>query len=90
MKARSYDLYNLVKQGTSNTVGNVCAIFTSRSCCNQVNSIFDNHTEVQGALPAKLTCHGTHLVRDITVIKLNIDKESVQDLFPDLVLSILP
>jgi DNA-directed RNA polymerase-5 subunit 1 len=45
---------------------------------------------VQGALPAKLTCQGdTHLVRDSTIIKLDLDKESVQDSFPDLVSSIL-
>jgi len=45
---------------------------------------------VQGAIPAKLTCQGdTHLVRDSTIIKLDLDKESVQDSFPDLVSSIL-
>ncbi|XP_062224054.1 DNA-directed RNA polymerase V subunit 1-like [Phragmites australis] len=45
---------------------------------------------VQGALPAKLTCQGdTHLVRDSTVIKLDLDKESVQEAFSDLVSSIL-
>ncbi|KAF8776332.1 hypothetical protein HU200_003555 [Digitaria exilis] len=45
---------------------------------------------VQGALPAKLTCQGaTHLVRDSTVIKLDLDKDSVQDSFTDLVSSVL-
>ncbi|KAL6629149.1 hypothetical protein ACP70R_028914 [Stipagrostis hirtigluma subsp. patula] len=45
---------------------------------------------VQGALPAELTCQGdTHLIRDSTVIKLNLDKDSVQDSFSDLVSSIL-
>ncbi|KAJ1277932.1 hypothetical protein BS78_04G040400 [Paspalum vaginatum] len=45
---------------------------------------------VQGALPSKLTCQGdTHLIRDSTVIKLDLDKESVQDSFTDLVSSVL-
>ncbi|KAL6888501.1 hypothetical protein ACP4OV_009527 [Aristida adscensionis] len=45
---------------------------------------------VQGALPAKLTCQGDRLlVRDSTVIKLDLDKESVQDSFSTLVSSIL-
>ncbi|XP_062218221.1 DNA-directed RNA polymerase V subunit 1-like [Phragmites australis] len=45
---------------------------------------------VQGALPANLTCQGDkHLIRDSTVIKLDLDKESVQDSFSDLVSSIL-
>uniref|UniRef100_A0A0A9A0D5 DNA-directed RNA polymerase n=1 Tax=Arundo donax TaxID=35708 RepID=A0A0A9A0D5_ARUDO len=45
---------------------------------------------VQGALPAELTCQGDkHLVRDSSVIKLNLDKESVQDSFSDLLSSIL-
>jgi DNA-directed RNA polymerase V subunit 1 len=45
---------------------------------------------VQGAFPANLTCQGdTHLVRDSTIIRLDLGKESVQDSFPDLVSSIL-
>ncbi|CAL5023974.1 unnamed protein product [Urochloa decumbens] len=45
---------------------------------------------VQGALPVKLTCQGkTHLVRDSTVIKLDLDKDHVQDSFNDLVSSVL-
>ncbi|KAF7083625.1 hypothetical protein CFC21_087393 [Triticum aestivum] len=45
---------------------------------------------MQSALPAELTCEGDRfLVRDSTVIKLDIDKESVQASFSDLVSSIL-
>lgn len=45
---------------------------------------------VQGALPAKLTCQGkTHLVRDGNIIKLDLDKDHVQDSFNDLVSSVL-
>ncbi|KAL5207904.1 hypothetical protein ABZP36_032339 [Zizania latifolia] len=45
---------------------------------------------VQGALPAELACEGDkHLVRDSIVIKLDLDKESVQASFSDLVSSIL-
>lgn len=45
---------------------------------------------VQGALPAKLTCQGdTHLIRDSTIIRLDLDKDSVQDSFTDLVSSVL-
>ncbi|CAN6243084.1 unnamed protein product [Urochloa humidicola] len=45
---------------------------------------------VQCALPVQLTCQGkTHLVRDSTVIKLDLDKDRVQDSFNDLVSSVL-
>src|SRR6266540_7139186 len=45
---------------------------------------------VEGTLPAKLTCQGDkYLVRDSTVIKLDFDKESIEDSFLDLVSSIL-
>ncbi|XP_048537940.1 DNA-directed RNA polymerase V subunit 1-like [Triticum urartu] len=45
---------------------------------------------MQSALPAELTCEGDRfLVRDSTVIRLDIDKESVQASFSDLVSSIL-
>ncbi|KAG2648561.1 DNA-directed RNA polymerase V subunit 1-like [Panicum virgatum] len=45
---------------------------------------------VQGALPAKLTCQGkTHLVRDSTVVTLDLDKNSVHDSFNDLVSFVL-
>ncbi|KAG8069778.1 hypothetical protein GUJ93_ZPchr0006g43953 [Zizania palustris] len=45
---------------------------------------------MQGALPPELACQGDkHLVRDSIVIKLDLDKESVQTSFSDLVSSIL-
>ncbi|KAL5213175.1 hypothetical protein ABZP36_024022 [Zizania latifolia] len=45
---------------------------------------------MQSALPAELACQGDkHLVRDSIVIKLDLDKESVQTSFSDLVSSIL-
>ncbi|PUZ74086.1 hypothetical protein GQ55_1G036800 [Panicum hallii var. hallii] len=45
---------------------------------------------VQGALPAKLTCQGkTHLIRDSTVIKLDLEKDCVHDSFSDLMSSLL-
>ncbi|GJN19018.1 hypothetical protein PR202_gb06248 [Eleusine coracana subsp. coracana] len=45
---------------------------------------------VQGALPSNLTCEGVKfLIRDSTVIELNLDKESVQDSFSNLVSCIL-
>uniref|UniRef100_A0A0E0CFS0 DNA-directed RNA polymerase n=1 Tax=Oryza meridionalis TaxID=40149 RepID=A0A0E0CFS0_9ORYZ len=45
---------------------------------------------VQGALPKALTSQGDkHLVRDSTIIKLDLDKESVQTSFSDLVYSTL-
>lgn len=45
---------------------------------------------IQGALPAALTCEGGRfLVKDSTVIKLDLAKESVQASFSDLVSSIL-
>ncbi|KAF0935654.1 hypothetical protein E2562_035104 [Oryza meyeriana var. granulata] len=43
---------------------------------------------VQGALPKDLTSQGDkHLVRDSTIIKLDLDKESVQTSFSDLLYS---
>ncbi|KAF2943116.1 DNA-directed RNA polymerase V subunit 1 [Oryza sativa Japonica Group] len=45
---------------------------------------------VQGALPKALTSQGDkHVVRDSTIIKLDLDKESVQTSFSDLVYSTL-
>ncbi|XP_044951359.1 DNA-directed RNA polymerase V subunit 1 isoform X2 [Hordeum vulgare subsp. vulgare] len=45
---------------------------------------------MQSALPAELTCEGDRfLVRDSTVIKLDLDKESIQASFSELVSSIL-
>ncbi|XP_006646896.1 DNA-directed RNA polymerase V subunit 1 [Oryza brachyantha] len=45
---------------------------------------------VQGALPKDLTSQGDkHLVRDSTIIKLDLDKESVQTSFSDLLYSTL-
>ena len=45
---------------------------------------------LQSALPAELTCEGDRfLVKDSTVVKLDLAKESVQASFSDLVSSVL-
>ena len=45
---------------------------------------------VQGALPSKLTCQGdTILIMNSAIMKLNLDKESVQDPFSNLMSCIL-